>query len=372
MRTILFLLQKEFIQIFRNKTMLPIIFIVPIVQLIILVNAATLEMKDIDVIMVDQDLSSISRKLTNKFRGSPFFKITENESSVEKAKLSMKKNDHELIIVIPKGFEKKLIHEGNTDIQLLLNSINATVAGLTKYYAQSVIMDFNRKIIVDQFGFNKNMKIQMFNISHNFWYNPELNYKTYMVPGILVILVTIIGLFLPALNLVREKEIGTIEQINVTPIRKYQFILGKLIPFWIIALFDLAFGLIVGKLLFDIPIVGSLPLLFGFAGVYLLVTLGTGLLISTISNSQQQVMFAAYFFLLIFILMSGIFTSIESMPDWAQLINKINPIAYFMRVIRMIMLKGSGFIHIAKEFYLLLFYGITILSLAVWRYRKIA
>jgi drug efflux transport system permease protein len=352
--------------------MLPIIFIMPVIQLIVLANAATLEMKDIDVIVVDQDLSTSSRKLVNKFEGSPFFNINDYNEDIESATEQLIKNDDELILVIPEGFENNLIREGSTDLQLIINSINSTVAGLTNFYSKSVIMDFNKNILTEFFGVSRNNKMQTFNINYSYWYNPELNYKTYMVPGILVILVTVIGMFLTALNLVREKEMGTIEQINVTPIRKYQFIIGKLIPFWLIALFDLAFGLLIGKLLFNIPIVGSLWVLFAFASIFLLVALGLGLLISTISNSQQQVMFIAFFFLLTFILMSGIFTPTESMPDWAQLINKINPLAYFMRIIRMILLKGSGFAHILKEFYILLVYGISVLSFAIWNYRKVA
>jgi len=352
--------------------MLPIIFIIPIVQLIVLVNAATLEMKNIDVIVVDQDLSSTSRQLINKFKGSPFFVINDYTYDIENARNKLIMNDDELIIVIPKGFERNLIREGNTDLQLIINSINSTVAGLTNFYSKSVIMDFNKNILTDFYGVSKNNSMKSFNMNYSYWFNPELNYKTYMVPGILVILVTIIGMFLTALNLVREKEMGTIEQINVTPIKKYEFIIGKLIPFMIIALFELAFGLFIGKLLFNIPIVGSLWVLFAFSAVYLLVALGIGLFMSTISNSQQQVMFIAFFFLLSFVLMSGIFTSTESMPEWAQIINKINPLAYYMRVMRMVLLKGSGFINILKEFYILFLYGIGILGLAVWSYRKVA
>jgi ABC-2 type transport system permease protein len=172
------------------------------------------------------------------------------------------------------------------------------------------------------------------------------------------------------MNLVREKEIGTIEQINVTPIHKYQFIIGKLIPFWIIALFELAFGLSLGKLLFDIPIVGNIFLVFGFASIYLLAVLGIGLFISTITDNQLQSMFLSFFFMLVFILMSGLFTSVESMPDWAQMVDRVNPIYYFIRVMRMILLKGSTFKDIIQEFVSITIYAATILSLAIWRYRK--
>ena len=192
-----------------------------------------------------------------------------------------------------------------------------------------------------------------------------------MLPGILVMLVTIVSMFLAAMNIVREKEIGTIEQINVTPIRKHEFIIGKLVPFMIIALFELAFGLLIGKIFFDLPIVGNILLLFGFTLIYLLVVLGIGLFISTISSNQQQVMFISFFFMLVFILMGAIFTPTESMPMWAQQVNIINPFYYFMKVIRMILLKGSGFWDISYEFFSLLIYGILMLSLAVWRYRKV-
>jgi ABC-2 type transport system permease protein len=193
-----------------------------------------------------------------------------------------------------------------------------------------------------------------------------------MVPGILTILVTIMGMFLSGLNLVREKEMGTMEQINVTPIKKYQFIVGKLVPFWIIALSELGFGLFLGKILYDIPIEGSLLLLFSFASVYLVTALSLGLFLSTVSNTQQQVIYLAFFFMLTFLLMSGIFTPAESMPHWAQQINVMNPIAYFMRVIRMILLKGSGFHDIMKDLIAMGIYGAAVLSLAIWRYHKIA
>jgi ABC-2 type transport system permease protein len=172
------------------------------------------------------------------------------------------------------------------------------------------------------------------------------------------------------MNLVREKEIGTIEQLNVTPVKKYQFIVGKLVPFWVIALFDLAFGLFIAWLVFDMPIVGSLWLLFGLASVYLIGVLGLGLFISTVTDTQQQVMFVSFFFMMIFILMGGIFTPVESMPHWAQTLDRANPIFYFIRIMRDVVLKGSGFFDLIEEFVSLVVLGIIFLSLAIWRYRK--
>jgi len=370
MRRILFIIQKEFIQIFRDRTMLPVIFLVPIVQLLVLVHAATLEMKKIDMVVVDQDLSSTSRRLVSKFDGSPFFEISGSTFDINEAENEITADRADIILRIPEGFEKDLFRENKAEIQLQINAINATVAGLTSAYASNVVADFNRNIITENINYIQPSQVKSILITSSFWYNTELNYKIYMLPGILVILVTIIGMFLAALNIVREKEMGTIEQINVTPIVKYQFIIGKLFPFWVIALFELAFGLTLGKVLFNIPMVGSLWLLFGFAAVYLIVALGLGLFVSTLSDTQQQVMFLMFFFMLTFVLLSGIFTPVESMPDWAQKVNIINPLAYFMRVIRMILLKGSGFWDISKEFFSMLVYAIVILSLAVWRYRK--
>lgn len=373
MKIILFLLQKEFIQIFRDRTMLPIIFLVPIIQLLILVNAATLEMKSIDMEVVDKDLSFTSRRLTGKFQGSPFFKIKKSTFSINEAEIDLLENRTKVILHIPAEFEQNLRRENKVEVQILIDAVNGMTASLTNAYAQYLIADFNNDLL-SQEGTNVFMsaKPKMIDVSYSYWYNPQLNFKYYMLPGILVILVSMIGLFLTALNLVREKESGTIEQINVTPIKKYQFITGKLVPFWIIAMFELGFGLLIGKLLFGLPILGSISLLYLFAGIYLLVVLGLGLLISTLANSQQQVMFLTFFFLLTFILMSGIFTPAESMPEWAQKVNTLNPFAYFMRVIRMIILKGSFFRDILNELISITVFGIAVLGLAIWRYRKVA
>lgn len=370
MRTIRFLIQKEFIQILRDKTMLPIIIVLPFVQLIILVYAATFEMKQIDMMVVDQDQSSFSRRLVSKFEGSTFFTIYGSTFSMDEARKKMTEDKIDIILHIPNKFEQNLITGQNPKLQLLINAINATAAGLTNAYSNYVIADFNRQVITENINYIVPVQQKGINTNYSYWYNSELNYKIFMLPGILVILITIISSFLAALNIVREKEMGTIEQINVTPIKKYQFIVGKLVPFWIIAMFELGLGLIIGKILFSVPMVGSLWLLFGFAGVYLLVALGAGLLISTMASTQQQVMFIIFFFLLTFILMSGIFTPVESMPEWGQKVNILNPFAYFMRVIRMILLKGSEFKDISKEFFSLLIYAVILLSLAVWRYRK--
>lgn len=350
--------------------MLPVIFVVPIVQLIILVNAATLEMKDIRMIIVDQDLSAISHRLTGKFTGSSFFHIDKFTFSLDEAEQDIEANRSDMILHIPAGFEEKLLKENTCDLQILIDAIDAMVAGLTNAYTNAVIRDFNQEIVRDYAGSARLTPMKQIDIRSSFWYNPDLNYKVFMTPGILVILVTMVGMILSALNLVREKELGTAEQINVTPIKKIQFVIGKLLPFWILALLELCFGLGIGKLLYDLPVTGSLLVLLFYASIYLMAVMGIGLFISALSETQLQVMFLAFFFLIVFILMSGIFTPADSMPDWAIRLNILNPLAYFMRVIRMVLLKGSGMAHIIRETVYLSIYALIILSLAVWRYKK--
>jgi len=371
MRTILFLLQKEFLQIFRNRMMLPIIFVLPLVQLIILVNAATMEMKNLKIFIVDQDLSVTSRQLVDRFAASPFFRISSRSFSLDEAGEAMEHGKTDIILHIPANFEKDLVRENRAEVQFLFNAINGTVAGIGYGYAASITGSYNREIIAKWYQIPKGVIAQQsIEVRPSFWYNPELNYKVFMVPAVLAILVTIIGAFLSGLNIVREKELGTIEQINVTPIRKHQFIIGKLVPFLIIALVELGFGLTIGKILFDIPINGSLFVLFVTAAIYLMTILGLGLLVSTLARTLQQAIFISFFFMIVFMMMSGLFTSVETMPNWAQNINIINPIAYFMKLVRTILLKGSGFRDIYHDIIALVIYGIAMLSLATWRYRK--
>ena len=367
MRTILYLLQKEFIQIFRNKAMLPLMFVMPIIQLLVLSYAATFEMKNIKIHIIDMDKSSMSRALISKFNGSKFYTLANYSDAYKTAENDLKVNKADMVLQIPPHFERDLMRDDQAKLQMTINAINGSAAGLINAYSFSIIKEFNRNAIIETYGTPLEMPIKT---TTSFWYNPQLDYKTYMVPGILVLLVTIIGLFLAAMNVVREKEIGTIEQINVTPIHKYQFIAGKLIPFWLIAMFELALGLLIAKIVFSLPVLGNVGIVFTVASVYIVAVLGIGLLISTITNTQQQAMFIAWFFMVIFLLMSGLFTPIESMPSWAQQLNIINPIAYFIKVMRMVLLKGSGLIDIMPQFLSLTVYALAVLTLAVSLYRK--
>ncbi|MFP4548332.1 MAG: ABC transporter permease [Fidelibacterota bacterium] len=372
MRKILFIIQKEFLQIFRNRAMLPIIFMVPIIQLVILVHAATFEIKNIDMMIVDKDFSPLSKKLAEKFKGSDFFRVRDYSVSIREAKLALEEGKVEAILHFKAGFERNLVKEHKADLGIIVDAVNSRAAGLINGYIMEIVANYNREIMGEIIPQNKlQTKNRLIQIQESYWYNPELNYKNYMVPGILVILVTIIGTFLSSMNIVREKEIGTIEQLNVTPVGKFQFIIGKLIPFMIIGLFEFAFGLTIGIFIFHIPVAGSIPLLFAVATVFLFTVLGVGLLISTMNDTQQQALLVSYFFMMLFLLMSGLFTPLESMPGWALWINKVNPVTYFLKINRMIILKGSGITDIFEEAFSLLVLGIVIFNLAVMKYKKI-
>lgn len=370
MRTILYILQKEFRQIFRNKTLLPMIFMVPIIQMLLLVFAATFDMRKIDLVVVDKDLSTSSRELIQRFEGIPFFNILSQATEDQIAEGYLLRNEADEVIIIPNHFERDLKHDGKAGIQILIDAIEGNTAQLIFSYTAGIVSSYNQKIVAEYLGaadFSPPLNIK---ITESYWYNTELDYKWFMAPGILAVLVTIIGMFMAGMNLVREKEIGTTEQLNVTPLRKHQFIIGKLVPFWVIGIVDLAFGLLIAWIVFDLPINGSLLTLFFLAGIYLISVLGVGLFISTVADTQQQVMFISFFFMMIFILMGGIFTPVESMPEWAQMADRLNPIFYFMRVMRMVVLKGSGLIDLIPELLSMLCLGIIFLSLAIWRYRK--
>lgn len=371
MKILAFIIQKEFKQIFRNKGMLPIIFMMPIIQLIILSNAATFDIKNIKFSFIDHDKSPQSRALVDKFRASKYFEITNQFASNQLAQEAMHKGEVDVIFEIPSDFSSDLIKKNKTDVSVIINAINGATAAVENVYIEQIIQSYNREIRTSTHVYKTNQNIgQVILTVPSFWYNSTLNYKTFMVPGILVLLITMITLFLSGMNVVREKEIGTLEQINVTPIKKHHFIIGKLFPIWCIGFILLTIGLIIAKLIFNIPIVGSLPLMYGFTAVYMLLILGIGLFISNFSNTQQQAMFISWFFMVIFILMSGLFTPIESMPVWAQKFTDFNPIKYFVEVMRMVMLKGSSFEHILPQFGFTILYALGMNTLAVLTYKK--
>jgi ABC-2 type transport system permease protein len=372
MRTIFYLIRKEFIQIFRNKFISKAIFAVPIAQMLILVPAVTFELKEVKLAIIDNDMTPESRGLISKLNGSTFFKVSLSTFSETEANDLLNRNKFSVIFHIPSGFGKDVGSGKQGKLLATIDAVNASSAQLIWAYLNGVIRDYNADLIKKNIAINPPVPLPVIEITNRYWYNELLNYKYYMLPGILVILVTAIGFLLAGLNMVREKEIGTIEQINVTPVRKYHFIIAKMAPFLLIGLIDLAIGLILGKIAFNVPFEGSILLMFLGSTIFLIAVLGLALFISTFSATQQQYMFVAFFCMIIFILMSGIFTPYESMPMWAQDFNLINPVAYLMRINRMVMLKGSTMLDISRELYSLLLIAVTFTTLAVRRYRKTA
>jgi ABC-2 type transport system permease protein len=372
MNVLSFILQKEFRQIFRDKTIIAMMFALPIVQLVILPLAANFEVKNINLAFVDYDRSTYSQKLLNKIASSGYFRIVGNTISYEEARHLIDESEADIVLEIPNGFERNLVREGHQEVNMALDAINGTKSSIGGAYLSAVLMDFNSSLDVNiKAGQSSAVApVSRIDLTYTAWFNPLKEYKYFMVPGILVLLLTLIGGFVTALNIVREKEIGTIEQINVTPIKKWQFVLGKLIPFWIVGMIVFTVSLLVMYVVYGIFPVGSIALLYLFAAVYLVALLGLGLLISTFSNSQLQAMFIAFFFMMIFMLMSGFFTSIDSMPGWARQISNLTPVTYFIAVVRLIVLKGSGFADVKTEFFYLIGFAILLNSLAIFNYRK--
>lgn len=371
MRTIRFLLQKEFLQIFRNKAMLPILFIMPVIQLMVLSFAATYELKEVNFGLADRDQSAISREVVATFQASGYFRLTNESFDQDELLSAMDAGALSMILEIPNDFEKRIRSGQEAPIQVIIDAVDGSKAGLIQSYSSSILnalgTEYRKDLRLQQ---PAQQVLKQIKVEPQNWYNPNLDYITFMVPGILVVLVSMIGLFLSGMNIVREQEIGTIEQLNVTPIKKYQFMIGKLLPFWVIAMIDLLIGLALAKFAFQIPFLGSLVTVMVVAGIFLVMIQALGLLISTLTHTQQQAMFIAWFLMVIFILMGGLFTPIESMPMWAQNLTLINPIAYFIKIMRMVLLKGAGWQEIYLMVMALIAMGSGLLLLSINRYKK--
>ncbi len=370
MRTLRFILRKEFRQIFRDPGILRVILVIPVVQLLILPWAADYEIKNIKLAVVDHDHSEYSRQLVNKIKSSGYFILTDYSSSYEHSLEQIESDKADLVLQVPDHFEKDLVKEDEAKLFMAINAINGVKANLGAAYLRTIIQDYNKEVRTEWIQFPRFITETQIEVTSSNWFNPLMNYKYFMVPGILVILLTMVGTNLAAINIVKEKEIGTIEQINVTPIKKYHFVLGKLIPFWILGLVVLTIGLTIARLAYGIVPVGNFLTIYVFAALYLLAVLGLVLLISTYSINQQQAMLLSFFLMMIFILLGGLYTSIDSMPEWAQWITRFNPVSYFIEVMRMVVLKGSSLADI--KYHLLAMGGFAAVfnSWAIISYRK--
>jgi ABC-2 type transport system permease protein len=368
MRTLRFLLRKEFTQILRDKLMLRQMILIPIIQLVILSSAATFEVKTAQMYVVDADRSETSRGLVNRLRASGRFVIAGASLSMDRANEAMLSRDAGMILHISPDFERNLFRTRSGAVQLILNAEDGAAAGITNSYAQQIIAAYARELGVEMRP--AIVERPAIEVRARGWYNAEHRYRDYMVPGILVQLVTVVGTLLTAMNIVREKEIGTLDSLNVTPVPRSAFIAAKLIPLWAIALIELTLGLLVARFLFDVPMRGSVPLVFLCAAVYLVAALGIGLWVSTMVDTQQQAMFVTFFIIMVYLLMSGLFTPVRSMPEWAQWMSEVNPVKHFIGIMRAVMLKGAGLSDVLRPLLVLAGFGGVVLSLAVRQYAK--
>jgi ABC-2 type transport system permease protein len=379
MRVLRFLLRKEFLQIRRDRAMLRMLVAVPVVQLLLLSSAATFEIRRSRMYLVDEDHSATSRGLVQRMVASGRFELAGASASAAAADERMLDRDVTTILRVPAGFERDLVRDGHATVQLVFNAEDGAAAGVLRSYASRILAAYAAELGRELRPTSRTVNagpappapgVARIDLRTRGWYNPEMNYTHYMVPGILVVLVTMIATAVGAMNIVREKEIGTLEQMNVTPVTRAQFIASKLLPFWLIALADLAFGLLLAWLVFGIPVRGSLLLVFGAAMVYLACALGIGLWVSTVAETQQQAMFLSYAINLVYLLMSGLFTPVQSMPGWAQWVAEASPVKHFIVIMRSVLVKGADLAAIRVPLLVLTVYGVVVVALAVRQYSK--
>jgi ABC-2 type transport system permease protein len=373
-RTVFFLVRKEFLQIFRDRTTVFQIFLIPVVQLLVLANAATFDVKQVAMMVVDEDRTTVSAGLLQRLEAGRQFKVVRYEGSDAGVDQALLDREVTAVLHIPRRFEEDLVRRRHAPVQLVLNAEEGATAGIVQSYANAILASYaaelDRTLPAARGGSSATPRVSSLDLRTQRWFNPTRNYKHWMVPALMVSLTTIIGLLLTAQNITRENELGTLEQLNVTPMTKVQFIAAKLIPFWLLSLLIFSIGLAIGKLVFGIPMRGNLLLVYLAAAVYLIVVLGLGLWISTITRTQQQAMFVAFFVILIFLLMSGLFTPVDSMPEWAQRVAEANPVKHFVSIMRAVLMRGAGLETVGRPILGLAAAGVAVLALAVIRYRK--
>ena len=380
MRALRFLLRKEFLQIFRDRVILGMLFVMPMVQLLLLANAATFEVTSARLYVVDHDRTAASRGVVDRLVASGRFLPTAASASPALADDAMLDRRVDAILTVPAGFERDLVRERRGAVQLVLNAEDGAAAAVTQAYAARIVatyagelgarLDVARAAPTAGAGAPPRRGHPVVEVRQRGWYNPELRYRDFMVPAILVVLVTVVGTLLTAMNIVREKESGTLEQLNVTPVTRATFIAAKLLPLWSLALVELGLGLGVARLVFDLPMEGSLLLVFLAAAVYLVGALGIGLWVSTVAETQQQAMFVSYSIMLVYLLMSGLFTPVRGMPEWAQWVAQASPVMHFTQLLRAVLLKGAGLADVARELAMLAGIGLAVMTLAVRQYSK--
>jgi len=372
MKPILYLVQKEFRQILRDHMMLRIIFLMPLLQLFLFGYAVNNDLKDVRLTVLDEDRSPQSRQLIASFYHSNLFLPGPAATTASDLDHLMLQGKCDVTVHIPKGYAEKLMEGGTAQAGIAIDGKNSNLAGRAGGYVAALLQQESRRLREDQLLANPQLKTKIAQIVPvtRFLYNPELETRFYMIPGIVVLVVTVISGMLTGMAIVREHEIGTLEQLMVTPITSLQLIAGKTIPFMILSFAELGFAAVIAVLWFNIPIAGPIWLLLLSAFVYLLVTLGGGILASTVSKTQQQAMFTVWFFMVFGILMSGFFYPIENMPPGVQWMTWFNPIRFFLSLVRGIFLKGLTFEDSLPDLLPMFILGVLIFGTAILRFRK--
>ena len=366
-----YLLKKEFKQILRNPFLPKMIFIFPFMALMVFPWAASYEIKNLNLSVIDNDHSTYSQQLIQKIISSKYFKLTDVSPGYEKALKSVERNQSDIILEIPADFEKNIVNRQGGKVMISANAVNGMKGGIGMTYLNSIVIDFNMGIIQKMMplkaGTNSTPTIQ---IDTQYRFNPNLNYRVFMVPALMVMILTLLCGFLPAISIVFEKELGTMEQINVSPVPKSTFILAKLIPFWIIGFIVITIGFIIAWAVYGLIPAGYFSTIYLFAAIYILAVSGLGIVISNYASTLQQAMFIVFFFMMLFIMLSGLYTPIDSMPEWAKWIAAFNPLKHFMEVMRSVYLKGSNPIQMIKELVALIGFAVFFNSWAVLSYKK--
>jgi len=366
------MLVKEFIQVLRDPRMRFVIFVIPAVQTIIFGYAVNTDVRQVATAVYDLDNSSQSRELADRFIRSGYFDLHEHVFSEERAQELIDRGEVKAVLRMNHGFAEGLAGGRGAAVQLILDGTDSNTAGIALNYAARIVAGYSEKLQLESASRAAGRQLQWSGVelSSRAWYNENLESRNFYVPAVITNIVFIITMLLSSMAVVREKEIGTIEQVIVTPIGKGEFILGKTIPFVLIGFINVALISLVAVFWFEVPLRGSVLLLFGSTALFLMSSLGIGLLISTVSRTQQQAMMSAFFVIFPAMLLSGFAFPIESMPPAVQWITYLNPMRFFLVIIRSIFQKGVGIEILWPQLLALLILGVTILSSAVLRFKK--
>jgi len=366
-RRIRALIWKEFVELWRSPQLLRIVLIAPVVQLTVLGYAATTDIKNVPMVVVDGDRSPASRRLIERFAVSPYFQIVREEFDPGGVDADLAQGRAWLALIVPHGFGADLDRPaGGATVQVVADGTDANSSGVALAYVQGLVGEFNEAL-----GAERGARAPAIRGQVRVWFNADLESRNFMIPGVLALLLMLITANLTSMAIVREREVGTLDQLNVTPIGRFEIILGKLLPYALVGFFDVLLVVAVAVYWFAVPLRGSLGLLLTASVVYLVCTLGLGLFVSTISSTQQQAMMTATFFFLIpMIYLSGFIFPIENMPRVIQWVTTVIPLRYFLVIVRGIFLKGVGWDVLWPQFAALGIWGVTVLTLAAARSRK--